>query len=517
MTERSRSSKVEETKKSETTQKTEKSKTDKPEVKGDLEHQIWYHGFRPRKDVVALLKEPGDFLVRATDSRNMPEIVISVLNDRKDLVNLTIKCDNNRLWQLGVLRRSTKPVPKFAQVAELINYYKDHRLPGHARLKHGITRPVWLIKHENVVFDKEKDLIGRGNFCNVYKGVYTRPPDEKIVVAVKICHEGSASRGFQETKEARDSMLSEAQMMSYYVHNHVIEMFGVACDHPPILIVMEYCPGGDLQSHLKTQKESIEVGERLVYTIEAARGMRYLHKKNCIHRDLAARNCLISARGQMKIADFGLSKLVNDLEKADAEQGENNEPSPQIPLRWMAPESLRRPMKFSTKSDVWSFGVMTYEIFNCGIKPWVDDPPKKIATAIRRCHMPKMPDRTPEEVKQLVAQIWVTDPAQRPTMKQICASLLVATKKHRPPPAEKFTLNTIKGVTRAPPESPQTLEETFDGEEEDLQLYRTTERTTEQDLTHTTESHKTQDNAVTEDSLKVRSRVPKSLRRAKTK
>ncbi|RCN48522.1 hypothetical protein ANCCAN_05347, partial [Ancylostoma caninum] len=68
-----------------------------------------------------------------------------------------------------------------------------------------------------------QDLLGRGNFCNVYKGIYNRPPDEKIVVAVKICHEGSASRGFQETKEARDQMLSEAQMMSYYVHSHVIE------------------------------------------------------------------------------------------------------------------------------------------------------------------------------------------------------------------------------------------------------------------------------------------------------
>ncbi|EPB79318.1 protein tyrosine kinase [Ancylostoma ceylanicum] len=305
----------------------------------------------------------------------MPEIVVSVLNDRKELVNLTIKCDNNRLWHLGVLRRSTKPIPKFPQVAELINYYKD--------------------------------LLGRGNFCNVYKGIYNRPPDEKIVVAVKICHEGSASRGFQETKEARDQMLSEAQMMSYYVHNHVIEMFGVACDHPPILIVMEYCPGGDLQSHLKRMKEAIEAGERLIYSLEAARGMRYLHKKNCIHRDLAARNCLISARGQMKIADFGLSKLVNDLEKADAEQGESNEPSPQIPLRWMAPESLRRPMKFSTKSDVWSFAVMMYEIFNCGLKPWPDDPPKKIATAIRKCHMPPMPDGTPEEVKTLVSQIWL--------------------------------------------------------------------------------------------------------------
>ncbi|XGW22637.1 hypothetical protein V3C99_005113 [Haemonchus contortus] len=481
------------------TEKTEKALKEKPEVKGDLEHQTWYHGFRPRKDVVALLKEPGDFLVRATDSRNMPEIVISVLNDKRELVNLTIKCDNNKLWQLGVLRKSTKSVPRFAQVAELINYYRDHKLPGHARLTHGITRPTWLIKHEHVSFDKEKDLLGKGNFCNVYKGILTRTPDEKITVAVKICHEGSVSRGFQETKEARDQMLSEAQMMSYYVHNHIIEMFGVACDHPPILIVMEYCPGGDLQTHLRKQKLAIDVGERIVYTIEAARGMRYLHRKNCIHRDLAARNCLISAKGSMKIADFGLSKLVNDLEKHDKEEPDKDEPSPQIPLRWMAPESLKRPMKFSTKTDVWSFAVMIYEIFNCGIKPWPDDPPKKIATMIRKCNMPSMPDGTPEEVKQLTSQIWVVDPAARPTMAQVCTILYSIMKKYRPPPAERFALNSIPGVTRAAADAPMTIEETGDNTEEDMYLkpLSSLERNTRDDTHHTMQDK-------TEDSTKVR-------------
>ncbi|KHJ94114.1 SH2 domain protein [Oesophagostomum dentatum] len=426
--------------KSQKTENDDKAKNDKTEAKGDLEHQIWYHGFRPRKDVIALLKQPGDFLVRATDSRNMPEIVISVMNDRMDLVNLTIKCDNKKLWQLGVLRKSTKAVPKFPQVAELINYYRDHKLPGHARLKRGIPRPVWLIKHELVTFDTKKDLLGRGNYCNVYKGIYTRH-DEKIVVAVKVCHEGSSfSKGFQETKEARNSMLSEAQMMSYYVHNHVIEMFGVACDHPPIEIVMEYCPGGDLQSHLLRQKEAIEAGERLIYTLEAARGMR-----------------------------------------------------------WMAPESLRRPLKFSTKSDVWSFGVMMYEIFNCGVKPWPEEPPKKIATLIRKLHLPKMPDRTPEDVKTLVSQIWVGDPAQRPTMKQICSTLFSVTRKYPPPPADKFTLNNIKGVQRLSPELAITMEETVEVEDEaDVHIFKTTDkstdRATEPDKTHT-DSHKAQEAA----------------------
>ncbi|VDM61720.1 unnamed protein product [Angiostrongylus costaricensis] len=397
------------------TVKTDRSKMEKSEMKVLIRFS-------------ALLKEPGDFLVRATDSRNMPEIVISVLNDKRELVNLTIKCDNNRLWTLGVLRKSSKHVPRFPQVADLINYYKNHKLPGHAKLIHGITRPTWLIKHEYVSFDKDKDLLGRGNFCNVYKGIYTRPHDEKIVVAVKL------------------------------VTNRLEQI------------------GGDLQSHLKKQQQAIEVGERIVYTLEyaalprelqAARGMRYLHKKNCVHRDLAARNCLISAKGGIKIADFGLSKLVNDLEKTDKEEVDKDEPSPQIPLRWMAPESLKRPMKFSTKTDVWSFAVMMYEVFNCGVKPWPDDPPKKIATAIRKCNMPSMPEGTPEELKELTAQIWVVDSALRPTMAQLCSSLYAAMKKYRPPPPEKFTLNTINGVQRAQIDGVITMEETAENEDEE--------------------------------------------------
>ncbi|VDM63060.1 unnamed protein product [Angiostrongylus costaricensis] len=93
---------------------------------------------------------------------------------------------------------------------------------------------------------------------------------------------------------------------------------------------------------------------------QASRGMRFLHRKNCVHRDLASRNCLISAKGLIKISDFGLSKHGTELAKMDGVV--EDETSSQVPVPWMAPESLRRPMKFSTKSDVWSFAVMLYEV-----------------------------------------------------------------------------------------------------------------------------------------------------------
>ncbi|KAE9421265.1 hypothetical protein Angca_004958, partial [Angiostrongylus cantonensis] len=212
----------------------------------------------------------------------------------------------------------------------------------------------------------------------------------------------------ETTRNARDQMVEEAQMMSYYVHEHIVEFYGLACDRTPVLIVMEYCPGGNLESHLKKQKECIEVGERVIYALEASRGMRFLHRKNCVHRDLASRNCLISAKGLIKISDFGLSKRGTELAKMDGVV--EDETSSQVPvpllLSWMAPESLRRPMKFSSKSDVWSFAVMLYEIFNEGERPWKGDPAKKIATQIRRCQMPKFPEKVPKEISDIAARVW---------------------------------------------------------------------------------------------------------------
>lgn len=115
-------------------------------------------------------------------------------------------------------------------------------------------------------------------------------------------------------------------------------MHGVALAHPPILIVMEYCSGGNLENHLTKSGDKIEMGERVVYALEAARGMRYLHDQHppCVHRDLAARNCLISSKGTIKISDFGLSMVTKEIDGAKEEEPEA---SPQIPVRWMAPES----------------------------------------------------------------------------------------------------------------------------------------------------------------------------------
>uniref|UniRef100_A0A158QZC5 Protein kinase domain-containing protein n=1 Tax=Nippostrongylus brasiliensis TaxID=27835 RepID=A0A158QZC5_NIPBR len=287
-------------------------------------------------------------------------------------------------------------------------------------MKKPIYRPKWLIKHDMVKFDMTKDLLGTGNFCKVFKGVYEREKNDFMLVAIKICHGASTETVTEEAKKARESMIHEAQIMSYYVHKHVIQVYerellrssvirksyliqlhGVACDHYPVMIVMEYCPGGNLQDHMKKCKGSVTVQERVLLLYEASRGMKYLHSKGCVHRDLAARNCLISEMGLVKISDFGLSKIAEDLEAGKKAADDGGEP----------------PVEH-----------LMFEVFNNGDKPWPDDELKRIATHIRKGKMPEMPAVTPPPLKQVVVKIWVLNPEERPTMERICNDLKALSK-----------------------------------------------------------------------------------------
>ncbi|CAI4224954.1 unnamed protein product [Auanema sp. JU1783] len=122
--------------------------------KKELEAQEWYHGFRSRKDVSVLICEPGAFLLRATDSTNFTTIVISVMNEKRELHHLTIVFANG-LWQLGVLKDKGKNARGFKTIVELVNHYKAHPLPIKTTLKKAVTRPSWLIKHVQVSFEEK--------------------------------------------------------------------------------------------------------------------------------------------------------------------------------------------------------------------------------------------------------------------------------------------------------------------------------------------------------------------------
>ncbi|KAL3994709.1 Protein tyrosine kinase family protein [Acanthocheilonema viteae] len=417
------------------------AKESRKQRRKELEDQHWYHGLLSREDIEKLLVKHGDFLVRVTDNQGVHQIVLSTHVGERN-IHLTIAVTEDGRFQLSALRKGRK----FASIYDLVQYYKIHKIKikdassKDIRLGDGVPRPKWLVKHEAINYDKDKPPLGSGNFADVYLGTFTCDKDgnkQVIPVAIKIIKPGKSGG-----REARHSMIREGKIMSFYNHENIVQFYGVACDRPPIAIVMEYCPGGSLENHLKKQKENIVIGERIEYCLEAALGMRYLHMQGCVHRDLAARNCLISMDGLVKISDFGLSK-------AETLDGENDIEMTDIPVRWMAPETLVRNPQFSKKSDVWSFGVLLYEIFNLGMKPWPDDENKKIATNIRRIRMPQMPSITPPEIKLLISMIWIKNADNRPNFKIICKRLHDMQKGDlRPPPVAECAVNRIPNVKR---------------------------------------------------------------------
>ncbi|TKR57962.1 hypothetical protein L596_030596 [Steinernema carpocapsae] len=302
----------------------------------------------------------------------------------------------------------------------------------------------WVIHANQIKLAKEKP-IGSGNFADVYRGTFTKKNKQKIA-AIKIIRKNERKTKeetvtiTEEELTCLAEMNNEAMIMSLLKHQNVTEFYGISSEQM-VMIVMEYCAGGSLDVHLQLQKGAITTCERVQYMVEISSGMRYLEKKKVIHRDLAARNILISCRGHLKVADFGLSLSPN---VTNAKNNARN-----VPVRWMAPETLKANAEFSTKSDVWSFGVVCYEIFNYGVKPWPEKPVKWVATQIRKNRMTKMPTRMPRTLRELVTTCHNPKPGERPTFSRLNGHLIYMQNiRFGPPASEKFTLNKPKQVVR---------------------------------------------------------------------
>jgi serine/threonine protein kinase len=241
--------------------------------------------------------------------------------------------------------------------------------------------------------------IGTGSYGKVCLGKWNAAP-----VALKFCRKKGNLEEFM--REIR-------LMIELPAHPNVVQLFGVSLDGPQPIIVLEYCAGGSLDKLLFQTNATLSDEHKMRLVRGIAAGMLHLHKHNIVHRDLAARNILLTSGGDPKISDFGMSRI---LEKED--EGKTN--STIGPVCWMAPESLAH-SNYSKKSDVWTFGIVVYEIV-AQCEPHKDQQIFQIGTRIRDEGLtPTIPSNCPPKLRELMQMCWQMQPEQRPSFEAICA------------------------------------------------------------------------------------------------
>ncbi|XP_023569963.1 proto-oncogene tyrosine-protein kinase ROS [Octodon degus] len=278
-------------------------------------------------------------------------------------------------------------------------------------------------------------LLGSGAFGEVYEGTaidILGAGSGEIKVAVKTLKKGS-------TDQEKIEFLKEAHLMSKFDHPNILKQLGVCLLNEPQYLILELMEGGDLLTYLRKARMTTLRGPLLSLAhlvdlcVDVSKGCVYLEQMRFIHRDLAARNCLVSVKDYtsasriVKIGDFGLAR---DIYKNDyyRKRGEGL-----LPVRWMAPESLMDGI-FTTQSDVWSFGILIWEILTLGHQPYPAHSNLDVLNYVQAGGRLEPPRNCPQGLWNLMAQCWAQDPDQRPAFRKIQTQLQLF---------RNFTLNDI--------------------------------------------------------------------------
>ncbi|XP_051900912.1 tyrosine-protein kinase Mer-like [Pristis pectinata] len=260
-------------------------------------------------------------------------------------------------------------------------------------------------------------LLGAGEFGSVYQGTLIQTNGLNLNVAVK-----TMKQGLYSEKEL-ELFLREAELMQAFDHPNVLKLIGVSIKHcseeqvPIPMVILPFMPHGDLRSYLHNARHTrntvhLPVQILLKFMVDIASGMEYLSNQGFLHRDLAARNCMLCDSMQVCVADFGLSKNIytSNYYRQTAVS--------KMPVKWMAIESMAE-MIFSTKSDVWAFGVTMWEIVTLGKTPYPGIQNHEIYDFLHAGHRLKQPSDCLDTLYHLMFSCWFLKPEQRPTFGEL--------------------------------------------------------------------------------------------------
>ncbi|KAH8288984.1 hypothetical protein KR054_003660 [Drosophila jambulina] len=372
-----------------------------------LNEKSWY--FRKIKRIEAEKKlllpenEHGAFLIRDSESRH---------NDYSLSVRDGDTVKHYRIRQLDeggffIARRTT-----FRTLQELVEHYsKDSdglcvnlckpcvqiEKPVTEGLSHR-TRDQWEIDRTSLKFVRK---LGSGQFGDVWEGLW----NNTTPVAIKTLKSG--------TMDPKD-FLAEAQIMKKLRHTKLIQLYAVCTVEEPIYIITELMKHGSLLEYLQAiagKGRSLKMQTLIDMAAQIAAGMAYLESQNYIHRDLAARNVLVGDGNIVKIADFGLARLIKE-DEYEARVGAR------FPIKWTAPEAANY-SKFSIKSDVWSFGILLTELVTYGRIPYPGMTNAEVLTQVEHGYRMPQPPNCEPRLYEIMLECWHKDPMRRPTFETL--------------------------------------------------------------------------------------------------
>ncbi|XP_061033806.1 cytoplasmic tyrosine-protein kinase BMX [Eubalaena glacialis] len=381
------------------------------EEEENLDDYDWFAGNISRSQSEQLLRQKGKegaFMVRNSSQAGMYTVSLfsKAMNDKKGTVK-HYHVHTNAENKLYLAENYC-----FDSIPKLIHYHQHNSAGMITRLRHPVSTKankvpisvslgsgIWELKREEITLLKE---LGSGQFGVVHLGKWKGQYD----VAVKMIKEGSMSE---------DEFFQEAQTMMKLNHPKLVKFYGVCSKRYPIYIVTEYITNGCLLSYLKSHGKRLEPSQLLEMCYDVCEGMAFLESHQFIHRDLAARNCLVDSDLSVKISDFGMTRYVLDDQYVSSV-------GTKFPVKWSAPEVFHY-FKYSSKSDVWAFGILMWEVFSLGKQPYDLYDNSQVVVKVSQGHRLYRPQLASDTVYQVMYRCWHELPEKRPTFQQLLSSI----------------------------------------------------------------------------------------------
>ncbi|XP_030622735.1 insulin-like growth factor 1b receptor [Chanos chanos] len=321
----------------------------------------------------------------------------------------------------------------------------------------------WEVPREKITMCRE---LGQGSFGMVYegiaKGVVKDEPETRV--AIKTVNESASMH-------ERIEFLNEASVMKEFNCHHVVRLLGVVSQGQPTLVVMELMTRGDLKSYLRSLRSSENSLSLLLPPLkkmiqmagEIADGMAYLNANKFVHRDLAARNCMVAEDFTVKIGDFGMTRDIYETDYY-RKGGKGL-----LPVRWMSPESLKDGV-FTTMSDVWSFGVVLWEIATLAEQPYQGMSNEQVLRFVMEGGLLDKPDNCPDMLFELMRMCWQYNPKMRPSFLEIISSIkdelepsfkevsFFYSEENKPPDTEELDMENVGNMENVPLDPASSLQ-----------------------------------------------------------